>query len=370
MFAVRTGSLLVYRFYDVANEIDLNRAHALIAGAYPATRWRLQRLRPRVVHMPDPPLTLVLKPTRLDAPWPLPITQVMVRLYAFGAVAVRLDCPLPPAATMDNVEAYTRTVLDADADRICRPLALRVLRDVAPALYKPQWEWSDWLGEDYLIIYVQHFEGDAPLGASLLLNEYDFARLLMAESGPLSDQVRDAVLRYAFTYTPEDLAVISWEVAFVYDTDGIMDVPDLLEFANAQLLELEFFDEYLDEELDRAYEDVEALQTGWEVLRYAHLRRVLNRLLTTVVEVTELSGRVINALKITEDVFYAQVYAGAAEVLGLPSWMAGVQDKVNALRDIYAMLAEEAANTRMMLLEATIVLLILLEIALALLGRW
>jgi len=371
VLTVRAGRLFIYRFYDVANEIDLNRAQAIIARSYPAYRLRLQRLRPRVVRFANPPLTLPLRPYQADtSDWPLPVEEMIVRLYAFGAVAVRLDCPLPAGISMEEVERLSRHFLEIDADPVCRPVALEVLRQVAPALYKPQWDWDAWLDEDYLVIYVRQFEGDAPLGAPLLLKEYDFARLLMGEESPLSPQVRDAVMRYAYTYTPEDLAVLSWEAAFVYDTDGIMDVPDLLEFANAQLLELEFFDEFLDEELERAYDDVEAVQRGGGVLRYAHMRRVLNRLTMTVMEVTELSGRVINALKITEDVFYAQVYTGASEVLGLPTWIAGVQEKVNALRDIYAMLAEEATNSRLMILEATIVLLILLEIVLAFLGIW
>ena len=371
MLSVRAGSLFIYRFYDVANEIDLNRAQAIIARSYPAYRLRLQRLRPRVVRFANPPLTLPLRPYRIEvSDWPLPVAEIIVRLYAFGAVAVRLECPLPEGTTMAEVEHLTRSFLDIDADPVCRPLVLDTLREVAPALYKPQWDWEEWLDEDYLVVYVRRFEGDAPLGAPLLLREYDFARLLMGEEIPLSDQVREAIMRYAYTYTPEDLAVLSWEAAFVYDTDGIMDVPDLLEFANAQLLELEFFDEYLDEELEKAYDDVEAVQRGGGFWRYAHMRRVLNRLTMTVMEVTELSGRVINALKITEDVFYAQVYTGASEVLGLPTWIAGVQEKLHALRDIYAMLAEEATNTRLMLLETAIVLLILFEIVLAVLGIW
>lgn len=370
MFRVRSGRLLIYRFYDVANEIDLNRAEREIARTYPAERLRLQRLRPRVVRFANPPLTVPLPPSDETHDWLLPVREILVRLYAFGAVCVRLECPLPSDSPLTRVEAIVRDALNADADAICRPIAVRVLREVASALYKPQWEWPSWAGEDYLIVYVHAFSVEPPPTASQLLQEYDFTRLLMGETTPLSPQVREAVLRYAYTYTPEDLAIIAWESAFVYDTDGIMDVPDLLEFANAQLLELEFFDTYLDEVLEEAYDDVEALRAMWSLLRYARVRRALNRLTMTVMEVTELSGRVINALKITEDVFYAQVYNGAAEVLGLSTWMADVREKLDALRDIYTMLAEEATNARLTVLEVIIVILISIELLLAVLGLW
>lgn len=370
MYPIRSGRLLIYRFYDVANEINLRQAETIVARAYPVERLRLQRLRPRVVRFANPPLSVPLRPDALASNWLLPVQDVVVRLYAFGAVSVRLECPLPSNCPPERLEAFVRDALNADADALCRPVALRVLQEISPALYKPQWDCEEWADEDYLIIFVQDFATEAPVTAADLLREYDFARLLMGEVGPLSPQVRETLLQYVYTYTPEDLAVISWEAAFVYDTDGVMDVPDLLEFANAQLLELEFFDDHLDDVLEAAYDDVEALQNVWGLFRYARIRQTLSRLTMTLTEVTELSGRVVNALKITEDAFYAQVYNGASDVLGLGTWMTDVREKLDALRDVYSLLAEEAANARLTFLEATIVLLILFEIVLAILGVW
>ena len=52
----------------------------------------------------------------------------------------------------------------------------------------------------------------------------------------------------------EDLVVIGWTAALVYDTpEGALPVMQLLEFANSQLLELRTYDALLDRELDAIY---------------------------------------------------------------------------------------------------------------------
>ena len=367
--AIRNGRFLIYRLYDIANEIDLSKAETLVAAHTPISRLQLRRLRPKVVRFTTPPLTISVplhQELRLTPNLP-PVQRALVRLYDFGVAAVRLDVAIPPHTLVPALNDHLQDLFEAEdaVSALCRPLVRETMNGIASALYKPQWEQDQWEEEDYLIVYVQTFEGDSPVSADEVLNRVDFARLLMAEDFPLSQQVKEDVLQYMYTYSAGDLAVISWETAFVYDTEGIMDVPDLLEFATAQLLELVFFDTILAEELDAAYDDVEALQqTARGVLRYRHLRRILNRLLRTIMEMTEVSDRVINALRLTEDVFYARVYTGATEVFGLPAWMNGVQEKLHNLREIYTLLAEEAADTRLTLLEASIVVLIVLEILL------
>lgn len=367
---VQQGHFLVYRLYDIANEIDLAVAENLVADRIPISRLQLRRLRPKVVHFTVPPVTFAapLQTALSLSPHLPPVQRAIVRLYDFGVVSIRFDVPLSSGIPMDDIYDYLSELIEVDAGRHARPLVRQLMDTLAPALYKPQWEHEEWQEEDYLILYVRSFGRDGFVSASYLLEHMDFARLLMAEPFPVSEQVQENILRYTYTYAAGDLAVISWETAFVYDAEGIMDVPDLLEFATAQLLELAFFDSILDEELDAAYDDVELLQEARRgVLRYRHIRRILNRLLRTIMEMTELSGRVINALRLTEDVFYAQVYAGATEVFGLPLWMEGVQEKLNNLREIYTLLAEEAADTRMVLLEVSIVLLIVFEIVLLIL---
>ncbi len=370
---VADGYILVYRLYDVANEIDLAKADRIVRtrAGYLSSRLRLRRVRPRAVYFVNPPLTVTVEVEPIRSPdWPFPLQRATVRLYDFGVVSVRLEVPLSAQSAMEDVESLFRQVMGLNPDPVCRQIVAQVLKEIAPALYKPQWDQEMWEVEDYAILYIRHFAESPPPRATEVLARYDIPRLLMGEEFELSRQVQEAILQYTYTYSAEDVAVISWETAFVYDVEGVMDIPDLLEFANAQLLELVYFDELLDDELEDAYDDVELIRRqGIGLLRYRHLQRILSRMMMTVVEVTELSGRVMNALKVTEDVYYAMVYTGATEVLGLNTWVKSVQQKVETLRSIYLMLAEEAADARMVVLEVSIVILILAEIILAVWGR-
>ena len=111
------------------------------------------------------------------------------------------------------------------------------------------------------------------------------------------------------------MVVLTWDRAFIYEPRGDTDVIDVLEVANAQLLEMRYYDELLDAELPRMYDLVEAARRRWALpgaRRFADLAR---RLYTMVAEVTELTEKVDNALQVTEDVYLARIYAAALELV-------------------------------------------------------
>ena len=182
---------------------------------------------------------------------------------------------------------------------------------------------------------------------------------------PLSDAARADLLRHTFSYYTDDLAVLTWDHAFLYEPSGDTDVADVLEVANAQLLEMRYYDELLDRELPRMYDRVEEMRKrvrGLAVRRYADLARDLHGL---VAEVTELTERADNALKVTEDVYLARIYAAALDLVRVRAWAGAVDRKLAIIRDTYQTLYVEAERGRAELLEAAIVALIVLEIILA-----
>jgi hypothetical protein len=142
----------------------------------------------------------------------------------------------------------------------------------------------------------------------------------------------------------------------------------ILEFANAQLLELRYYDARLDGELPAMYDRISGLRRGggrslWRN-RYAGL---LGELQAQVADSTEIVERVENALKVTDDVYLARVYSAALEIFRARAWRSGIDRKLGIVRDTYAMLNGEAQATRGEVLELSIVLLIVAEIAMALL---
>jgi hypothetical protein len=94
---------------------------------------------------------------------------------------------------------------------------------------------------------------------------------------------------------------------------------------------------------------------------------VLSDLQARVADVTETVERVENALKVTNDVYLARVYAAALELFREQAWRRGVERKLRILRETYVMLNSEAQAARAELLEIAIVVLIVAELVIAIL---
>ena len=208
---------------------------------------------------------------------------------------------------------------------------------------------------------------DQPVTAEALQERVDLVPLLSGEEQPLSEGARRDLLRHRYSYHPDDLAVITWDRAFIYEPQRDTDVADVLEMANAQLLEMRAYDEMLDDELPRMRALVEAARRRANLLAARRYARLARRLHTLVAEVTQLAERVDNALQVTEDVYLARVYAAAMELFRVPNVSAAVDRKLAIIRDTYTALHSEAAGARTELLEIAILALIAVEIVLSLL---
>ncbi len=285
---------------------------------------------------------------------------VTARLYDFGVVSIALRVTVAGLSWA----AFTARLNDVDREIARSPLWTelldRVRSGVEDALVRPA---ASTLEEDYLIGVVQAFS--EPMAAEALVQRVDLVPLLSGETRPLSDGARADLLRHRYSYYTDDLVALTWDRAFIYEPRGDSDVTDVLEVANAQLLEMRYYDELLDAELPRMYDLVEATRRRWALpgaRRFADLAR---RLYAMVAEVTELTEKVDNALQVTEDVYLARIYAAALELYRVPTVSAAVDRKLSIIRDTYAALYDEAHSSRSEWLEIFVLVLIAVEIVLA-----
>jgi hypothetical protein len=360
---VRAGWLVALRMYDIAYAIDLDRVEAIGAEqAEGASRIRLSRAEPKAIAYGVPPVEIRLGQFPIQLP-EVGTAEASVRVYEFGAVSISLRITLRDLRWSDFAEAslaFDRSAVEGRAAELFGELADRVVALLAPALDRPA---THRLEEDYFLTVVQTLEPQ--LSAEELLERVDLAAFLSGERAELSDGARRDVLKNRFSYFKTDLAVLAWDNAFLLEPSGDLDVADVLEVANAQLLELRFYDDLLDRELPRMYDRVAETRNairGLSRRRYAGLARDLY---TLVAEVTETTERVDNALKVTEDVYLARIYGAALELYRVSTWAAAVDRKLSIIRDTYTALYDEAATARAELLELGIFLLIVLEIVLA-----
>ena len=129
----------------------------------------------------------------------------------------------------------------------------------------------------------------------------DIAQIVRGEMQRLADDERTEILQSRRSYYPEDLVVIGWTAALVYDTpEGALPVIQLLEYANSQLLEFRYYDEMLTRLLADVYR---SLDKGTGVLARWRLAREAGRLNTIRLDVRELTERMDNSIKFLSDMY-------------------------------------------------------------------
>lgn len=365
---VADGSILLYRMFDVADAIDLVAAEALMSA--PKSRLALEGSRTRsALDIPRPPVHLALGARRLPLGADGRSCEASAHLFDYGVASVVYEIPIPAGTALDDLLPLAEELLDNPTPAI-DAAARREADEIALALRPALERAHAWEGlETYTVFFVRAF--DRPARASELLAQAPLARLLLGETSatPLSQAERNDVLKHHFSYLEDDLAVVDWNSAFVHEPSGVGDVPDLLEFATAHLLELRYYDALLDRELHRIYDEIEwsgRARTSAFTRRYLKLQRQTAALL---VELSETIERLENAVKIVGDFYLARLYQAAVRRFRLPAWQETVLRKQRLLAGVNGLLNDAADRRRSELLELTIILLILWEILYAVLRR-
>lgn len=356
---IEAGSIHAMRFYDIAYGIDLEALYA--SADTPATRIRLQRTEPKAVDFGVPPIELALG--KVSIPELGLMGDASARIFEFGAASVTIRLPV---AGIDWPE-FARLTNAVDQWSVRQepwPWLEQVMRQVRPHATRPDVKHG--LIEDYLIATVR--ATSVPVSIEQLLASDALVTLLSGETRPLSARARADLLDTNFSYYTNDLAVITWDRAFLYESEGASDVAEVIEVANAQLLELRYYDLLLDEELPRMYRRVQNARSGIRLLGRGHAK-LAHELYAQVAEVTEITERIDNALKVTEDVYLARIYSAVAQLFRLHSWNADVERKLGIIRDTYSALNDDATHARAELLELGIFLLIVFEVVMGLLSR-
>jgi hypothetical protein len=361
---VADGVLRVYRLFDVADAVDLPHAEKLLAA--PRSRLRLESAGSSALEIPRPPVQVALGTRVLPLSSGPHEAQASAKLYDYGVASIQYHLAIAPGTRLgdlvplsEELVAQPTPALDAAARREAEELA----RALGPALERPH----TWEGlETYQVFFVRRLE--IPASAPEILAGAPLGRLLLGESSPvrLSNAEREDVLKHAFSYLENDLAVVDWNSAFVLEPSGVGDIPDLLEFATAHLLELRYYDSLLDRELHAIYDEIEAKGVKPSVFT-GRYRQLQQRTAALLLELSEMIERLENAVKIIGDFYLARVYRSAVRRFRLPAWQESVLRKQKLLAGVNDLLSDIADTRRGELLELTVILLILWEILYAIL---
>jgi hypothetical protein len=357
--AIEAGVVHALLVFDVADSIDLDRLQSVAGGGVARAPLALRReASPGSLQFPIPPVAARLSAIEVGGH----SARVRAKLYDYGVVSILLSVPY--GGDWKGFRELARSLrAESVADVAARGVLDGLLTDIGSALHKQHAP----LVEDYFAFEVGTFV--EPMSADVLLQRHApaLAELIAGEDARLESDAQAELLRTRFSYFADDLVVVQWDGAFIYDRpDGAAATMDILEFANTQLVELRTYDGLLDAELDSIY----GAQTRRTFGPFARKQAVAaaERLRYLIVDVLELTDRSSNALKITGDAFYARLYRAAATRLGLSDWQRQLDSKMNSVNEMYRFFADQAQNARAEFLELIIVVLIGVEIVIGLLS--
>ena len=139
----------------------------------------------------------------------------------------------------------------------------------------------------------------------------------------------------------------------------LVETDELLEYANAQLLEFRHYDNLLTKVLQVVYA---SLLRGSGFFSRWRMAREAERLNTIRLEVIELTERTDNSIKFLSDMFSARLYKLCAQKVGVPDYKDLVQEKLHTAEDLYRFMVEQFNQSRAFVLELMVVIILVIEL--------
>jgi hypothetical protein len=343
---ITQGATLIYRVFDLGEEIDLAAAETILADQAYRTRLKMAKPAGQALIIRNPPIRINMGEVQLPLQGRSSAAEVVATIWDYGVVSFAVQIS-------DLLQSDAPT--SSRIDEIGHARAREIAHLLGPALKKPN---AHPIFDDYIIYFIQEFNG-GQTAADLIANA-DVPSLILGESREvLSDRERKSILEFQYQYSVNDLAIIDWNSALILEPSGKREIADILEFALTHLLEFRFYDELLDERTRELYTAVEQRRQGLLKNFFSSSSREAN---TRFLEFSEFIERVDNSLKVVGDFYLAEIFRAAVRRFRIPDWQQSATRKLNLLARVSELLQGELNVLRGHLLEAVVIILIAIEI--------
>jgi hypothetical protein len=279
-----------------------------------------------------------------------------IKYYDYGVVSVVFELAFEEGWEQ-LIKRASRWVWEVDFAAKATGLVRAALGRATAALVKP---YGEWLSEDYLIFHLREISGTPSVAELIKQSGPRIAQVVRGDIGVLAESEVNEVLQSRISYYANDLTVIGWNAAFLYDSaSGAETAIQLLEYANSQLLEFRHYDELLTKELERVYT---LMDEGTGLLQRWRLARSATQLHTVLLDVAELTEHSDNAIKFLSDMFAARLYRLAAQKVGVPDYKELVTRKVHTAEELYRFMVDQFNQGRAFFMELTVVIILVIEL--------
>jgi hypothetical protein len=346
-----TGSLRLLFLYDVAEEIRLDKLRKQL-GAQTRPPSSFRHPAPGYVRFSAPPIVQELQPLEL-ASGERPAARLSY--YEYGVIGLEIEIPFE-FDWNGLVQLAARWIASGELERLAQSTVRGAVRPFEAHFVKP---YPDWLVEDYCIVHVLS-QPSIPAAELIANHGSEISCIVRGETAVLAPERQADTLEAGLSYYPNDLLVVGWSAAFLYDSiEGAAPTIELLKYANTQLLDFRHYDEFLSRILAGVYKKLEARRGPLMRWRLASHAEKLN---TVLLDIRQLTERMDNSVKFLSDMFDARLYRLAAARVGVPDYRKLVEEKLHTAGELYRFMVDQFQHARAFLLELTVVVILLIEL--------
>jgi len=208
--------------------------------------------------------------------------------------------------------------------------------------------------EEYTIYQISGYQKDPEL---IMRNSASkAATLLKSEKLELDENEINHTLSFQFKYAKDDLLIVDWDGAFLFDPDGEFgETIELLELANYQLLRYRILDEDLDKRMLRISEIAQPDEQDKKPWWFRFPRKEVTQEFREVIKVRSQAinqfESVERDIKLIGDWYSARLYDLLSKKFRLDEWRQTIKEKLESLEDVYTIASENLGMSRIQMLE-------------------
>lgn len=353
---IQQGHIIALFAFDIGYEVALDQVRELLTTT-PIQPLSRKKQTPNYLQYTTAPQMLHLGATQELVQRP---GQIQATIFEFGAVSIAYRWPIAmpyeplPLATLPQLSA---DLAERKLEQHARELMESLLQRMLPALTKPGFAP---LVEDYYLFVIEKF--DQPLTAAELLEQQGaaLAQTLRFEPKPFSPEMQEEALSQRLSYYADDLVLLDWNSAFIYDAD-YEDTVNVLELLNVELLEARFIDSQLDKRLVEYAGLIRRPRASRLPLRNPY-RKAIEDLAEARIESSLLAERVENTLKLIGNLYLARLHTLGARRFYLHEWQQQIAQKLDVASEFYQILNDRVHTAQSHTLELIVIVLILVEV--------
>jgi hypothetical protein len=361
-----TGEVVYIYAFDVAYDTARKPIPTLLGQPVAQFAVDASKRSPRQLFFYKPQMVRLAPMERIGPLGPVRV-EIAIKLLPVGAISITVRVPFAVNHVEELIAFHDLQFSNGSLHDDVRRIAQEVVTELKGHLIRPQLQLleeeaytvfciaSPMITQDGLPITAEAwFQSHRRQVAALLTQESAIERLSKQES-------EESTARY-LSYYDSDLVVIDWDAALLIDEPRDFDETlYIMELANLQLAELEAYDRLLDDALERSYRDL-----GEKPMRSrTHTLRELREIR---IDMARLNDELSNTTKFFGDWHLARIYERIASRFHLGDWHRTIDGKLKTLDDLYQLLKHDQNNRWMVILEATIVLLFIIDLVILFLG--